>query len=97
MDVCARGQEIYDTKYKSVLEPAMNGKYAVIDLATEDISIVERFQSLGNILRPAIRATVPCTSCVSAFPHCLQWVDCRTLLATSMRQGDRLFQSKRQV
>jgi hypothetical protein len=51
MDGCARGQEIYDTKYKNVLEPAMNGKYAVIDLATGDISIAERFQSLGNILR----------------------------------------------
>jgi len=59
MDVCKRGQEIYETKYKDKLEPAQNGRYAVINVATKGIEILEAFHSLEGTLSAASRENTP--------------------------------------
>jgi hypothetical protein len=54
-EVAARGAEIYDRRYRSEFEPKWSGRYAAIDVATEQ-AFVEDFpeQALARA-----RATVP--------------------------------------
>jgi hypothetical protein len=51
-EICSRGTEIYNRKYKQVYEPYANGKYAAIDLGSETIQVADSFLSLETILRP---------------------------------------------
>jgi hypothetical protein len=47
-NICTRGQEIYDRKFKTRYDAEANGKYAAIDVGSESIYIFDSFLSLGS-------------------------------------------------
>ena len=47
-DICSRGQDIYDRKYKGLYNEEARGKYAAIDIVSERIYVFESLLSLGS-------------------------------------------------